>query len=118
MAPSEVSKLFEHVNHTELFQICQKLGISVSAATPRETLIGYLSGDIELPENARNVIDEWRHGLMGFLLDHWQVVRSQLECPAKSGDPLACFQCVDPQVITCIVDNPQNEKLIELKRKK
>jgi hypothetical protein len=54
---------------------------------------------------------------MGFLLDHWTVVRSTLECPAKTGDPLACFNCVDAQVISCLVQNPDDEHLIHLKRK-
>ncbi len=46
---------------------------------------------------------------MRFLLEHWPMVFSQLTCPAKTGDPLACFQCVDAQVVYCIVDNKKEE---------
>lgn len=118
MTPSEVSNLLDHVNHTELYQTARRVGMTVPASATRQELMNYLLGELELPSEIKHNVDEWRHAIMGFLLDHWQVVRSQLECPAKSGDPLSCFECVDTQVIACIVDNPQNELLISLKRKR
>lgn len=110
-------EMFDRCNQTELLQILKRLGISVPPAVPKETLIRVLLGEEEPDANWANVMDSWRHGIMGFLLDHWEVVRSQLECPAKSGDPRSCFQCIDAQVISCITQNPNDENLIQLKRK-
>lgn len=117
MSPSPDFDLFDRCNQTELLQILKRLGLSVPPATPKELLIQVLLGEVEPDPNWLNVMDSWRHGLMGFLLDHWEVVRSQLECPAKTGDPRACFQCVDARVIACLVDNQHEEQLIQLKRK-
>lgn len=115
MPPSTASE-FADCNHTELYQICRRLGLRIAPNTDKEKMIAYLMGEEE-PPPCDHPVDSWRHGLMGFLLDHWQTVRSQLTCPAKSGDPRACFNCLDAQVITCIADNPENEDLIQLKRK-
>jgi hypothetical protein len=90
--------------------------MNVAPSEPRENLIAYLLGEAELPP-CTHVVDSWRHGIMGFLLDHWQTVRSQLSCPAKSGDPRACFTCIDAQVIACVAGNPDSEELIQLRRK-
>jgi len=109
-------QLFEDCNHTELLQICRRVGLHISPSTPKEKMIAYLLGEEE-PPIEDNVVDSWRHGLMGFVLDHWQTIRSQLACPAKTQDPRACFTCCDTQVIACVVGNPENEELINLKRK-
>lgn len=117
MSPSPDFDLFDRCNRTELLQILKRLGLSVPPHTPKDTLIRVLLGEEEPDPNWLNVMDTWRHGLMGFVLDHWEVVRSQLECPAKSGDPRACFGCVDAQVISCLVDNEHEERFIQLRRK-
>lgn len=117
--------LFAACNHTELLQICARLGLKVSPATPSSRLINYLLGNEEVPEGSTNNIDAWRQALMDFLADHWQVLRAQISCPAKNlkneelqpGEKRACFNCVDVQVISCLVQNPANEELIQLKRK-
>ena len=117
MSPSPDYELFDRCNKTELLQILRRLGIAVPATVSKENLIQVLLGEEEADPAWVNVMDSWRHGIMGFLLDHWDVVRSQLTCPAKSGDPRACFNCVDAQVISCLTQNPGDEKLIQLKRK-
>lgn len=116
MPHSTAGELFADCNHTELYQICRRQGMRVAPSEPREKLIAYLLGEEE-PPPVDHVVDSWRHGIMGFLLDHWQTVRSQLSCPAKNGDPRACFTCTDSQVIACVASNPDNEELIQLKRK-
>lgn len=117
MSPSPDYELLDRCNETELLQILKRLGIAVPVGLPKETLINVLLGEEEPDAAWANVMDSWRHGIMGFLLDHWEVVRSQLECPAKSGDPRSCFNCIDAQVISCITQNPGDEHLIQLKRK-
>jgi hypothetical protein len=66
-----------------------------------------------------NPVDDLRYGLMAVILTYWKRVSSQLFCPAKSGDPDACKQCVDAQVVHCIVTNPrlEPEVLLKIRRK-
>lgn len=116
MPSSSNSETFRDCNHTELYQLCRRQGFIVAPSTPPDRLIAYLMGEEEPPQET-HVVDSWRHGIMGFLLDHWQTVRAQLSCPAKDGDPRACFNCIDTQVIACLASNPENEDLIQLKRK-
>ena len=117
MPSSTASELFTDCNHTELYQICRRQGLKVLPSEPREKLIAYLMGEEE-PNATDHVVDSWRNGIMGFLLDHWQTVRSQLTCPAKSGNPNACFACTDSMVISCVANSgPGNEELIQLRRK-
>lgn len=111
-------EVLERCNHTELYQLCREQDIRAAPSSTRDQLISYLAGEAEPPATEYNEIDSWRHGIMGFLLDHWEVVRSQLECPAQSGDPRACFGCVDAMVLSCVTDNEQNEMLIQLKRRR
>lgn len=107
---------FNSCNDTELYQLCRRIEIPVLPSTPRDKLISYLTGEEE-PVPVSHPIDQWRHGLMGFILDHWAVLEPQLTCPAKSKNPRECFGCVDTQVMTCIVQNPANEPLIKLHKK-
>lgn len=108
----------ERCNHTELYQICRDHDIAVSPARTRQELIEYILHE-QLPnESDYNEVDTWRNGIMLFLLDHWEVVRAQLDCPAKSGDPKSCFNCIDATVLSCITGNAANEPLIQLKRRR
>jgi hypothetical protein len=84
---------------------------------PRDVLMALLVSDLPNPIDYGNAIDSWRHGLAGFVLDHWKRLQNQVTCPLKSADPMACFGCLDIQVITCIVKNPSNEQLIRRYKK-
>lgn len=108
-----MSELFAEFNHTELYQMARRAGLAVSPATVKEDLIKYLNGEAEPPPVVHE-IDHWRHGIMGFLLEHWRAMETQLTCPARTKDPRACFNCLDTQVVTCLV---QNEKDIHLIRR-
>lgn len=107
------SDLLSRCNRTELYQVCRRQGIKVSPATSKEQMIGLILGEIEETDTI-NEADLWRDDLMGFLLDHWQVVRGQLKCPARSGDPKSCYQCPDAQVISCLAQN--RELLVKIRR--
>jgi hypothetical protein len=79
-------------------------------------MIAYLEGDeepepIEEPDHPVHAL---RHGIMSFLLEHWRQLETQITCPAKSKDPRSCFGCIDTQVVTCLVQNPENEHRIEM----
>jgi hypothetical protein len=107
-------------NHTELYQLCKRAGLKATPDMPKGTLLALLDGELE-DGGFENPIDDLRDGLMGFLLQHWRRVSAQLFCPAKSGDPKACHQCVDAQVIHCLVTNsPQVEQGVTdiIRRKK
>lgn len=96
-------ELFAPYNRTELIQACQEVGISVSPAASREELTGLLTGSIVATNPSS--MDAWRHGIMGFILDHWETLSTQLTCPAKTKDPRACFGCIDTQVVSCLNSN-------------
>ena len=110
--------VLERCNHTELYQLCREQNIKAAPSSSSPQLIEYLLGEAEPSEDDYNEVDSWRHGIMGFLLDHWDIVRSQLACPAESGDPRACFGCTDAMVLSCLATNEQSEQLIQLKRRR
>lgn len=108
-----VSTAFDRFNRTELYQACRSAGIICLPNEPREKFIAYLEGEAE-PDPTEQVFDRWRYGIMGFVLEYWKKLEAQLKCPAKSGDPLACFSCVDAQVINCVVEAKTHENLIRI----
>ena len=118
---------FEHsswarCNHTELYQACQRAGVPALPNYSKERMIALLEG-LEEPQEIDYIVDTWRDAIMAFVKEYWAKLRSQLTCPAKSGDPRACYGCVDAQVYACLVENEQMEpfikdQLIQLKRKK
>lgn len=108
------------LNHTEAYQLCRRAGIPCLPSESRETLIAYLIG-AQLPlqvTEGNHPFDSWRHGLSGFVKDHWDMLQPQLTCPIRSGDFRSCFSCLDGQVVECVVKNPRNEQTIQLHRKK
>lgn len=109
----------KRLNATEAYQLCRKLGITVHPAEPRERLLEYLLGLREpmVVTEATHPLDSWRHGLIGFVRDHWDQIQTQLTCPIRSGDWRSCFGCLDMQVVECVVKNPRNENLIQLHKK-
>lgn len=108
-------EFFAPCNRTELYQICRRNGIFVSPNTPRDDMVEYILGTKEPPE-VGHPIDAWRHGIMGVIIEHADVVQATLNCPAKTLDPLACFQCPDTQVMSCVIQNPNDEPLIATRR--
>jgi hypothetical protein len=111
---------FSRCNETELYQLCRRAGVRVHPSATKVELISYLLGENEPPplSEAAHPIDSWRHGLTGFVFAHWARLEPQLTCPIKSKDPRSCWGCLDTQVIACVSQNPQNEHLIELHRKR
>jgi hypothetical protein len=110
-------EIFLRCNHTELYQLCHKVGINVTPDATREQMANLLMGEEPDPVDVEHPIHSWRHGLAGFVLDHWQALRVQVVCPLRSKDPMACFGCPDTRVIACINMNPNNEKIIDRYRK-
>ena len=89
-------------------------------------MLSYLSGQADPPEldEWTHPIDSWRHGIIGFLQDHWATLEPQIKCPAKNlqhptnPNPRPCFGCLDMQVIACVARNDSKvEQLIQLHRK-
>lgn len=107
---------YERCNETELYQIARAAGLRVVASAKKDELIKFILGEVPPPPEA-NDIDEWRLAIMGFVIEHRKRLEVQLRCPAKSMDPRACFQCVDEQVVSCLVDNKTNLNLIKLHKK-
>jgi hypothetical protein len=113
---SNDTELLSRCNCTELYQICRRLGLSVQPATNKEQMIRILLGE-EPPPDCKNEADSWRDAIMDFLLDHWQTVRGLLDCPAKSGDSMSCYKCLDQQVVSCLVENKDSLVQIRSRRK-
>lgn len=113
--PSNDVEVLAGCNWTELYQIARRQGVHVTPDMSREALILVLLGE-QQPPSSVNEADAWRDALMGFLLDNWRTVRSQIDCPAKSGDPKSCYRCVDAQVLACLVQNKGS--LTQIRRKK
>lgn len=113
------------LNRTELYQMCRGAGVNVTPSATREELIAFLTGEAE-PQGvneATHPIDSWRHGIIGFLGDHWSTLEPQIKCPAKNlrhptnPNPRPCFGCLDAQVIACVSQNTiQVEHLIRAHR--
>lgn len=97
-------------NHTELYQLCRTAGRKVLPSDSKTLLAAVLEGEQE--GTSPNPIDALRDGLMDFLIAHWRRIHAQLFCPAKSGDPRACYGCCDAQVIHCLTINPKIEPVI------
>lgn len=115
MTPHE---LFERCNHTELYQIARRAGLTVMPNLPKEALIQCILGDAAPPPLEAHDLDLWRVTIMQFVLEHRQKLEAQLTCPAKTMDPHACFQCVDAQVLCCLVTNkPNMRRLVQIRRK-
>lgn len=110
------STLLHRLNWTELYQTARRAGISVLPNDTRENVIAYITGEKE-PPHVEHPIDAWRNGIMGFLIEHWRQVETQLTCPAKSKDPRACFGCVDTQVVNCLISNENDLHQIRVHRK-
>lgn len=93
-------------------------GLVVRPDTTRDALIAYITGEAE-PPTIPNDLDSWRHGIIGFLLDHWRQVETQLTCPAKNlkKGGSACFGCIDTQVVSCLVTNERDLYQIRIHRK-
>lgn len=114
----EYFRLFERLNHTELYQIAREAGHVVMPNLSRESLILILIHEYLPPPLAEHTFDEWRWAIMRFLIDHRRTLETQISCPARSFQEDACFGCVDVQVVSCLNDNIKSIHLIQLHRKK
>lgn len=110
------SELFQQCNDSELYQMARAAGFVVSPAARKADLIKYLLGEAEPPAISHEV-DRWRRGIMGFVLEHWRALETQLTCPARTKEPTACFNCLDQQVVTCLVQNANDVHLIQVHKK-
>jgi hypothetical protein len=112
---------YDRFNHTELYQMCIRAKILVKPNTARVNLIAYLEGTEEPPEIEEddNVFNSWRRAFIGFLLEYWRQIETQITCPAralkdpKNPNPRPCFNCIDTQVVVCLLQNHEAESLIE-----
>src|SRR3989304_6232443 len=111
-----LSEALDKCNRTELYQLCKRAGLQPPTAASRSELIQYLGGELEPPKET-NEIDLWRRGLKGFVWERWAVLQPQLTCPIRQ-DINACRDCLDTQVVTCVVEQRDCEPLIQMHRKR
>jgi hypothetical protein len=103
-------------NRTELYQLCKQAGLNPYPNAQRQDLMALFVGQTEIPKETHE-IDTWRRGLKGFVTERWATLQPQLTCPIRA-DINACTQCLDAQVVTCVVEQKKIEPLIQLHRKK
>lgn len=120
----QLHSVFDTYNQTELVQTCLGAGIVVLPSAKREDLIAYLEGWTEAPalQEVDNVFHTWRHGLIGFLNEHWREIETQITCPARflrakvNQNTRPCFGCLDTKVVDCLIENHQHVPLIDAHR--
>ena len=110
--------LFAGCNHSELYQIARGQGHVLLPSLERDTLIRIIIGQEDPPPLHEHIVDEWRHAIMGFVIDHRKSLETQIKCPASSFKPDACFGCLDQRVFSCLVTNPHQQRLIQLYKRK
>ena len=87
------------LNHTELVQLAQWLGLPASRGVPRDDLI--LSIENLSPLAFTSSTEEMRTKLMSWLTRHWEKIQMQA---AKKVCP-RCNLCRDAQVLECYTKN-------------
>lgn len=110
-----VCEQLSRCNRTELYQMCRRRGLGAEPSASKDELIKLFLSDT--PSVTSNVFDSWRHGLTGFVFEHWKVLEPQLTCPIRSKNPKSCWGCLDTQVIACVNGTAQYEQAIQLHRK-
>ena len=91
------------LNLTELVAICVQLNPEAHRALPRELLEQISLGkEVELPARA---VNKMRLKIMTYINENFSQIEYQVNCPAKSRDPYACFTCSDLQVASCTFEN-------------
>ncbi len=111
------------MNHTELYQMCNRAGIAVHPGTDRRWLMAYLMGTAKPPpiDNSTHPISAWRFAIISFLRDYWHQVQPQLRCPARrlmTDNPNPCFGCLDAQVISCVLGDPEARNEVRIQQYK
>ena len=120
--PSKPSSQLQACNRTELYQLCRNAGMVIHPGSPREWLLGYLTGELEPPpmQEDEHPIDKWRLAFISFLGDYWDKIHPQLRCHARNFrhydpaqcDTRPCFKCPDAKVMMCVAENSANIEVI------
>lgn len=96
---------FEECNHTELLGMAREIDPNLCRSDSLEDLVGTVDGVVDAkPELRTNKI---RLQIMDLVNANMDRVRPFVTCPAKSGDPHACFGCTDAQVVECYLENQE-----------
>ena len=101
--------ILDQMNMTELTELAKETNPDAHRGLSREVLNQIiLNAPEDGPKLPEKPINKYRLRIMTFVLDHWEQVKPMLTCPAKSGDPRACFGCTDVQVVECVTMNKDN----------
>jgi hypothetical protein len=111
-------ELYAGCNDSELYQIARSAGHTVLPSLSRDALIRVIIGAEAPPPLHEHIVDEYRRAIMAFVIDHRKALETQIKCPARSFKPDACFGCLDQQVFSCLVSNPNQQRLIQLYKRK
>lgn len=94
-------------NTSELVLLAQDNDPEAHRGLDRETLKELILSEdpLSLPEREVNKV---RLKIMQYVRDHWIQVQPLLTCPARSGQPDACFVCPDIQAVECATKNHES----------
>jgi len=94
----------DDLNDSELALLAQDQDPEAHRDLDRNDLVAIATGAAEEPLPQR-AISKVRLRIMEYVLEHWTQVKPLLSCPARTGDPRACFQCTDVQSVECALTN-------------
>lgn len=98
--------ILDRMNMTELVELAKETNPEAHRGLPPEVLKQIIMNAPEDgPELPEKPVTKYRLRIMAYVIDHWTQVEPTLTCPAKSGDPRACFNCTDLQVVECVTIN-------------
>jgi hypothetical protein len=101
--------ILDQMNMSELVELAQETNPEAHRGLSREVLKDIITkAPEEGPALPEKKINKHRLRIMNFVLEHWEQVKPMLKCPAGTGDPRACFNCTDIQVMECVATNHHN----------
>jgi hypothetical protein len=93
----------DDMNLSELTLLAQEHHPEAHRGLGRKVLVAIaLDGSVSLPNRQINKV---RLHIMDYIVAHWTQIKPLLSCPARSGEPRACFQCSDVQAVECALTN-------------
>lgn len=101
--------ILSQMNMTELVELAQETHPEAHRGLSREVLEAIITNTPETgPTLPEKKVNRHRLRIMNFVQEHWEQVKPMLTCPARTGDPRACFNCTDVQVVECVTTNRDN----------
>jgi len=97
---------WQDLNLTELVDLARDFEPDAHRGLGRAAILEILTNGKSTTALPSYRVDKYRVRIMQYLDANWERVEPLLNCPARSRDPRACFNCLDVQVAECSLNNP------------